>query len=292
MGDSTPFSFIGLGQMGARMARRVVEAGHAVCVYDAAGTTARAPGGAKIADSLAAAVAGAEIALLSLPDGPVVETVARQIAALPASALRCVFDHSTVGPAAAVVAHGILAEAGIAYLDAPVSGGTRGADKGTLAMMVSGDRAWHDRAEPALAAMAKNLFYIGPEPGQGQTMKLLNNMLSACAMVATSEAVLFGEAHGLDPAVMIDVLNVSTGRNTATADKFPNRILNGRFDAGFTIDLLTKDVALYLAEAERIGAREAVARQVGETLASTREAMPGADFTRIYSFLKERRDRP
>ena len=290
MGETPRFSFVGLGQMGARMARRVVEAGHGLCVYDAAGTAARAPDGAEIADSLAAAVAGAEIALLSLPDGPVVETVARQIAALPATALRCIFDHSTVGPAAAVVAHGILAEAGIAYLDAPVSGGTRGAETGTLAMMVSGDRAWHDRAEPALAAMAKNLFYIGPEPGQGQTMKLLNNMLSACAMVATSEAVLFGEAHGLDPAVMIDVLNVSTGQNTATADKFPNRILNGRYDAGFTIDLLSKDVGLFVAEAERVAARRVVAEGVGKTLVATREAMPGADFTRIYSFLKALED--
>jgi 3-hydroxyisobutyrate dehydrogenase len=278
------YAFIGLGQMGARMAARLVDAGHTLVGFDAAGTAERLPDGATAADSLADALGQADVALLSLPDGPVVEAVAGEIAATGWKG--CVFDHSTIGPEAAVRAHGRLADAGITYLDAPVSGGTRGAAQGTLAMMVSGERALYEQAEPALKEMAKNLFYIGPDPGQGQTMKLLNNLLSGVAMVATSEAVLFGEAHGLDPEVMVSVLNVSSGQNTASSDKFPTRILNGRYDAGFTIDLLSKDVSLYLAEADRIGAHEKVARQVGETLAAMREAMPGADFTRIYPYLK------
>ena len=277
-------AFIGLGQMGARMAARLADAGYTLTGYDAAGTAERLPDGGTAADSVAEALAGADVALLSLPDGSVVEVVASEIA--ESGWTGCVFDHSTIGPEAAVRVHGLLAEAGIIYLDAPVSGGTRGAVRGTLAMMVSGERAEFERATPVLKIMAKNLFYIGPAPGQGQTMKLLNNLLSGVAMVATSEAVLFGEAHGLNPKVIIDVLNVSSGQNTATSDKFPTRILNGRYDAGFTVDLLSKDVALYLAEAERIGAREKVARQVGETLAAMHDAMPGADFTRVYSYLK------
>ncbi|HJN21365.1 MAG: NAD(P)-dependent oxidoreductase [Alphaproteobacteria bacterium] len=277
-------AFIGLGQMGARMAARLADAGYALIGYDAAGTAERLPDGGTAADSVAEALAGAGVALLSLPDGSAVEAVASEI--VESGWTGCVFDHSTIGPEAAVRVHGLLAEAGITYLDAPVSGGTRGAVRGTLAMMVSGESAEFERATPALKTMAKNLFYIGPAPGQGQTMKLLNNLLSGVAMVATSEVVLFGEAHGLNPKVIIDVLNVSSGQNTATSDKFPTRILNGRYDAGFTVDLLSKDVALYLAEAERIGAREKVARQVGETLAAMHDAMPGADFTRVYSYLK------
>ncbi|MDP6951406.1 MAG: NAD(P)-dependent oxidoreductase, partial [Alphaproteobacteria bacterium] len=181
------YAFIGLGQMGARMATRLVEAGYALIGYDAAGTVERLADGAEAADSVADALAGADVALLSLPDGPVVEAVAGEIAA--SGWKGPVFDHSTIGPEAAVAVHGRLAEAGIPYLDAPVSGGTRGAGQGTLAMMVSGERGLYEQAEPALREMAKNLFYIGPDPGQGQTMKLLNNLLSGVAMVATSEGV-------------------------------------------------------------------------------------------------------
>jgi 3-hydroxyisobutyrate dehydrogenase-like beta-hydroxyacid dehydrogenase len=284
--DNIPLGMIGLGQMGARMARRLVEAGFELAAYDAAGTAERAPAGALPCASAAEVAARAELVHLSLPDGPAVVAVASEIASAPERTVRCVADHSTIGPEAARAAHETLAQAGVTYLDAPVSGGTRGADQGTLAVMVGGERAWFERAEPALAVIARNRFLVGSEPGQGQAMKLLNNMLSGVATVATSEAVLFGEAHGLDPKVMIDVLNVSTGQNTATSDKFPTRILTGRYDAGFTIDLIAKDLDLYREEAARSGAGDAVGRVVGETMRAMTRAMPGADFTRIYLYLK------
>jgi 3-hydroxyisobutyrate dehydrogenase len=286
MGEGLRLGLIGLGQMGGRFARRLAAEGHALAVFDAAGTQARAPEGAIPCASVAEVAARADAVLLSLPDGPVLAEVVAEIANAPERAVRCVADHSTVGPEAASAARETLAAADIAFLDAPVSGGTRGAEEGTLAMMVAGERAWVERLEPALRVIARNLFVVGDRPGQGQAMKLLNNMLSGTAMVATSEAVLFGERFGLDPAVMIEVVNVSTGRNTASSDKFPNRILNGRFDAGFTIDLIAKDLALFNAEAEGAGARAPVGKLVGETLAAMKRAMPGADFTRIYPFLK------
>jgi len=284
--NSLALGFIGLGEMGGRMAPRLVDAGYALAVYDAAGTEARAPKGATICNSVDELVRACKIVLLSLPDGRVVETVVGEIAAVDGGTVTSVVDHSTIGTDAARRAHDVLADAGISYLDAPVSGGTKGAANGTLAMMVAGDKALYDRLDAALAVMAKNRFLVGSEPGQGQVMKLLNNMLSGTAMAATTEAVVFGEAHGLDLKTMIDVVNVATGRNTASSDKYPNRIIPGSFDAGFTIDLLSKDLDLFLAEADKAATGDRVGHAVGETLRAMKQAMPGADFTRIYEFQK------
>lgn len=277
---------IGLGEMGGRMAPRLVAAGYRLAVFDAAGTAERAPDGAEVCDSVAAVARSAELVLLSLPDGRVVDIVVGEIAGTEGATVTCVADHSTIGTAAARAAHQTLAEAGIAYLDAPVSGGANGAASGSLAMMVAGDAALLERYDDALAVIAKNRFLVGAEPGQGQVMKMLNNMLSGAAMTATAEAVVFGESHGLDLATMIDVLNVSSGQNTATRDKYPDRVLTGTYDAGFTVDLLSKDVELFLAEvaATRTGSR--VATAIGETLRAMKANMSGEDFTRIYQFQK------
>ncbi len=286
MSDTHPIGFIGLGEMGGRMARRLAAAGRALAVHDAAGTAARAPDGATLCDSARAVATIADPILLSLPDGRAVRSVAAEIAAAGDRVVRTVVDHSTVGPAAAEAVAAALGTAGIAFLDAPVSGGTRGAAEGTLAMMAAGDSRLFEDLEPMLGIMARNLFHVGDTPGQGQAMKLLNNMLSGAAMAATTEAVVFGEARGLDPETMMAVLNVSTGRNTATGDKFPNRIIPGRFDAGFTIDLLSKDLDLFLDAVGESGTGAPVGAAVGERLRAMKHAMPGADFTRIYTFHK------
>ena len=233
----------------------------------------------------------AELVLLSLPDGAVVDNVVGEIAATDGALCTCVADHSTIGTTAARAAHGVLAKAGIAYLDAPVSGGARGAASGRLAMMVGGDPALFSRYDAALSVIAKNRFHVGAEPGQGQVMKMLNNMLSGAAMTATAEAVVFGEAHGLDLATMIAVLNVSSGQNTATRDKWPDRILTGTYDAGFTVDLLSKDVDLFLAEVAEAGTGATVASAIGATLHAMKADMPGEDFTRIYQFQKTLREK-
>ena len=286
--ERVTYGFIGLGNMGAPMAANLAAAGHDLVVYDAAGTDGRAPDGARAANGIAGVVAVAETVLLSLPDGKVVEAVVGDIVAAGERATRAVVDHSTIGVEAARRINEMLSAAGIAYLDAPVSGGTAGAKAGSLAMMISGDKALAERLDGALAPIAKNRFYVGATPGQGQAMKVLNNFLSATAMTATSEAIAFGIGQGLDMAVMLDVLNASSGQNTATSDKFPNRVLTGKYDAGFTIDLLAKDVRLYLEQVVQSGSPDKVGGTVAGILEDVLAAMPGNDFTRMYPFISGR----
>jgi 3-hydroxyisobutyrate dehydrogenase len=129
------------------------------------------------------------------------------------------------------------------------------------------------------------VFHVGTRAGQGQAMKLLNNYLSATALAASSEAIAFGLAQGLDMSTMVDVLNVSTGRNSATADKFPNRVMTGTYDAGFHTALMAKDVRLFLAEAATAGTAADVATAVGATWDAADAALPGSDFTEIWTFV-------
>lgn len=286
-GEQQTIGFIGLGNMGAPMAARMAAEGHPMVVYDAAGTQARAPSGAVVGGSVQGVAQAADIVLLSLPTGDIVDAVIKEIAGTQGRRARIVVDHSTIGVAAAQAIHQTLLAADIAFLDAPVSGGVSGAKAGSLALMVGGDKSLFDQLDATMAPMAKNRFWVGAEPGQGQAMKLLNNFLSGIAMTATSEAAAFGEHHGLDLKTMIDVLNVSTGRNSATADKFPNRIIPGTFDAGFTVDLLAKDVRLYVDAATQAGTAARLSPEVLGILGAMQAAMPGADFTRIYPFTRD-----
>ncbi|MGH6902600.1 MAG: NAD(P)-dependent oxidoreductase, partial [Geminicoccaceae bacterium] len=177
------------------------------------------------------------------------------------AAIRTYVDLSTTGQEVAVAVAAALAERGIVTLDAPVSGGVRGAVAGTLAVMVAGPAAELERLRAVLAVFGR-VFHVGERPGAGQLMKLANNYLSATAIVATAEAVVLGVKGGLDPATMLDVINASTGRNTASEDKFPRQILTGDYAAGFTTGLLTKDLGLCAAAAEALGVPMPVAAEV------------------------------
>ena len=169
-----------------------------------------------------------------------------------------------------------------------MSGGRAGALAGSITIMAAGPAAAVEAHRPVLAAFSKRLFHVGPQPGQGQAMKLLNNFLSAAAMVATSEAIHFGLANGLDIATMLDVLNVSTGQNTATSDKFPKRILSGSYDAGFRMSLMAKDVALFLERARDLGTPLVATECVEACWREADAALPGVDFTRIFPFVGDR----
>jgi 3-hydroxyisobutyrate dehydrogenase-like beta-hydroxyacid dehydrogenase len=138
---------------------------------------------------------------------------------------------------------------------------------------------------PVLECFAGRVVAVGSTPGQGQSMKLLNNFLSATALAATSEALAFGVAHGLSLPVMLEVLNASTGRNSATADKFPNRVLTGSYDAGFSTALMAKDLRLYLHSIEHAGTPGAVGRAVSDLWQRVDAARPGSDFTEIWPFV-------
>ena len=201
-------------------------------------------------------------------------------------------DHSTIGTEAAVRVHALLSGNGIEYVDAPVSGGVSGAVNATLAIMYSGSQATFEKLRPAFEAMAGNVFRVGSDPGQGQAMKVLNNFLSGTAMAATAEAVAFGVRQGLDMKMILDVVNASSGRNTATTDKFPNRVLTGTWDAGFHSTQLNKDLGLYRDAAEATGASRPVSPAVSDLWRHLEAHEPNADISRVYPFVRDMLQEP
>ena len=281
--------FIGLGNMGFHMARRLVEAGHQLVVSDT-----RPQAVARLTDLGAQAAASpAEIAdrvetvIASLPTPDIVHAVATGPAGvIEGQRVRRFIDTSTTGSAMAKRVFARLAERDIVQIDSPVSGGVTGAAKGTLAVMASGPRQEVSHVESVLAVFGK-VFFIGEQPGDGQTMKLANNFLSATAMAATAEAMVMGVKAGLDPRVMLDVINSGTGRNTATEHKFPKIILPRTFDLGFTNGLMIKDVKLCLSEATNLGVPMQVAEAVMRLLQQACEEIGAdADLTTIVQPLE------
>lgn len=288
MGET--IGWIGVGSIGHRMAGHVAKAGHPLVVADA-GSTARAPEGSKIAKSNAEVAASAETLILSLPDGKISVAVAKEIAAAPGRKAKTVIDTSTIGIAAAEEAAAILSAAGVTFIDAPVSGGIAGADKATLSVMMACSAEAYEKFKPLMAHMGKP-FHIGPRPGQGQAVKLLNNYLSGVAQAASCEAIAFGVKQGIPMAKILEVVNVSTGRNTATDDKFPRRIINEAYDAGFTAALQAKDIRLYLENARKSGTPDQVATTVLDVWAKFEKDWPGADITHMYPYTRDGRVPP
>jgi 3-hydroxyisobutyrate dehydrogenase-like beta-hydroxyacid dehydrogenase len=266
--------FIGLGRMGEPMASRLIAAGYELVVHDVRpeSVAALAARGARAAKSPAEVASTVDTVLLSLPTPPIVREVAAQAGT---GRVKTVIDLSTTGATAAREIAAALAAKGITWVDSPVSGGVAGAVAGTLAVMVSGPRALCADLEPMLAVFGK-VFFIGERAGMGQTMKLANNLLSATAMAATAEAVVFGVKSGLDPAIMCDVINAGSGRNTASMDKIPKQVITRRFAQGFATGLMFKDVRLCLEEAESAGVPMPVASGVRAVWARANEEL-GAD---------------
>src|ERR1700722_11611338 len=257
--------FIGLGNMGFPMARRLIEAKHRLFVFDSRKEVMDrlVALGAKAASSPKDVADRAETVMASLPSLQASLDVATgKDGVIEGKRVKRFVDLSTVGSEMAVRIHDLLAKRDLIQIDCPVSGGVGGAEKGTLAVMVSGPRADFEVIKPALEVIGK-LFFIGEKPGSAQTMKLANNFLSGTAMVATSEAVVMGVKAGLDPAIMIDVINSGSGMNTASRDKFPRSILPRSFDYGFATGLMVKDIRLALEEMKSLGLSMEVAEAVG-----------------------------
>lgn len=281
------YGFLGLGQMGGPMAANIAKGGFDLVAYDKAGTEGRLPPGAAAAESVAGVTRAADTVFLSLPDGKISTAVAHEIGRTENRRATVVVDLSTTGPDAAREAAAILKPAGVEYIDCPVSGGRGGAIAASISVMWAGSKAAFDAHLPVLKSFAKNPFYVGDEPGQGQVLKILNNFLSATAMVATSEAIQFGLSQGLDMKTMLDVINVSTGQNTASLDKFPKRVLTGTYDAGFTTGLLTKDLNLYLANVAKAGTPDRVGQAVVGLWRDYLTQGPESDVTSIYKFMNQ-----
>ena len=267
--------------MGAPMAANLVGHVETLVVHDLypPAVGALVAKGAQAAGSAAALGERCDIVFLSLPTPGIVREAAREV--VSAGAPRVVCDLSTSGPQLAKELHEAFATRGIASFDAPVSGGIRGAERGSLAIMVGGPQALWPELEPLLQHIGKPIF-MGETPGAGQVAKLANNLLSLAAIATTAEAMTLAIKAGLDPARMIEVLNAGTGANSATRDKWPRAVLPRTFDFGFSAQLSLKDTRLALDEAQAMG----VPLPTGERLAALLERVlaaygDNADFTEI-----------
>jgi 3-hydroxyisobutyrate dehydrogenase-like beta-hydroxyacid dehydrogenase len=275
MSAKQELGFIGVGRMGIHMAGRLLEAGYGVTVFDLNETNVArlVQRGAKRAASPAEVASSATTVLASLPTPDIVKKVAADVAT--GSKVKTFIDLSTTGPVAAKEVAAVLAAKGIAAVDAPVSGGPSGAEKGTVAVMVACPKDLAETLRPIVEVIGK-MFWVGAEPGQGQAMKLVNNILSATAVAMTSEALAMGAKAGLDADTMIAVINSGSGRNTATEDKFPRCVLNRRFDFGFAVGLMHKDAKLAVQFAESLGVPMIVGNAVNQLLSIT-ESIEGFD---------------
>jgi len=241
---------VGVGNMGGRMTRRMVEAGYDVRAVDA--DPARIPAsGARAAGSLAALAADCDVIMLSLPDSSVIEAVVRGPDGLLAHARagQVIVDLSTANPASTRALHDELAGRGVRLLDAGISGGAAAADKGTLTLMVGGDGAALEAVRPLLAAFSAHVHHMGAS-GTGHVTKVLNNFLNGVTLAATAEVMVAGKKAGLDLAQLLEVINSSSGVSFASLNRFPHIIRGDYLEGGLTGQLMAKDVRLYLSLTE------------------------------------------
>jgi len=278
--------FLGLGRMGAPMAANLLGAADRLLVHDISpgAVEALVAKGAEAAGSARALGEWCEIVFMSLPTPPIVRQAAAEI--LAGGNLRILCDLSTSGPQLAQELHDTASAKGVASFDAPVSGGIRGAEQATLAIMAGGPEALWAEVEPLVQRLGRP-FYMGETPGAGQVTKLANNLLSLAAIATTAEAMTLGIKSGLDPARMIDVLNAGTGANSATRDKWPRAVLPRTFDFGFSAQLSLKDTRLALEEAQAMGVPlptgERLAQLLDRTLATYGDE---ADFTAMAKIVE------
>jgi 3-hydroxyisobutyrate dehydrogenase len=233
---------IGLGNMGVPMGLRLIKAGFEVKGFDVSAAARKkfAAAGGRTADDMAAAVKSADVVITLLPDGKIVREAADELRPhlTPAAIL---VDMSSSDPIGTRALGEELIAAGHAFIDAPVSGGVRRAADGTLAIMAGGDAATIDRIAALLGAMGTQVFRTGAL-GSGHAMKALNNYVSSAGLIAAVEALLIGRKFGLDPSVMTDILNASSGKNNTTEVKLKQFIISETFADGFPLRLMAKDV--------------------------------------------------
>jgi 3-hydroxyisobutyrate dehydrogenase len=200
-----------------------------------------------------------------------------------------VIDLSTIGVSAAQTCNKILNDCGITYVDAPVSGGQRGAKAGTLTLMVATESEMLDYIRPVLSLFSKNIFYIGRTPGQGQAMKLINNFLAGSVLTVTTEALVAGLKAGLDLKQMIDVINVSTGQNFMTSHVYPESVLTDQFDSGFMNSLLLKDLSLYAEMVNEHGWPDILCSRVLSQWKQFERDWPAKDVTHLFNYVRDHR---
>lgn len=282
--------FVGLGRMGGPMSARLMANGFDVVVFDmnADAVAACVENGAKAGTSASDVAARADVVFVSLPTPIIVENVVTGENGISSGdRVRIVIDVSTTGPTVAKRVAKSLAEKNIAWIDCPVSGGIAGATNGNLAVMASGPKDAYEEVQHILTSFGK-VFFVGEAPGLAQVAKLANNLLAAAAMVVSSEAMVMGVKAGIEPQILLDIINAGSGRNSATQDKFPRSVLRGTFDFGFATGLSYKDVRLCIDEAEAMGVPMITGGVVRQVLAATNAKYgPDSDFTSIVRIVEE-----
>ena len=291
--------FVGIGAMGTPMAGNLARAGYKLVVFDldVARTTALAREHAvTVAPGLAELGAKARIVITMLPDGKAVRAALcgkddcfKDCILERAANDVVVIDMSSSSPVATRELGRLLAARGTPFIDAPVSGGVKGAVAASLAIMIGGDRDVFDRVQPLLATLGSQLFHAGPL-GAGHAIKALNNYVSAAGLVAACEAVIAAERFGLDPAVATDIINASSGMNNTTKNKVKQQMLSGAFGAGFATSLMAKDVRTALEVVESTGTPADLARHCAAFWSDAEAKLPaGRDHTAVYQLLKDKK---
>lgn len=259
-------AFIGVGRMAAPMVRRFLERGWRAHLLDPAPEATEPFRGHSLVtvhNDVNSLIPQAELVLLSLPTAAALLGVSKQLAAsTPSKPKRTIINTSTTGLVATSAAAAELTAAGLSFVDAPVSGGTAGAQRGSLTIIVSGASDAVGTCAPVFKVIGEHVLNVGAQPGQAQVMKVANNILTLGALAATAEATALTSKAGIPLEVAIGVLNASSGRNSATAVKFPNAVLTGRFDFGFPVEGALKDVTLFADLARELGVPAPLARAV------------------------------
>jgi 3-hydroxyisobutyrate dehydrogenase len=279
--------FLGLGQMGSAIAERLHDAGAELHVFDPnqAALAPFAARGAILHASPTGVANAASIVFACLPSGAISEAVARDVAL--GSAVRIYVEMSTIGGPAQAKVQAIVQPRGITLVDCPISGGPKGARAGTLTVITAGPPEARAEIRPWLQKIGKNVFEVGDKPGQAQLMKLVNNLINAANMATAFEALVLGAKGGLDPDQMVNILNVSTGQNSATLTKVPKAVLTGSFDYGSSLAIMVKDVVLGLQEAEARGVPMWVHGTVGQLWRfAEQQGLGPADFTSLIKVLE------
>jgi 3-hydroxyisobutyrate dehydrogenase-like beta-hydroxyacid dehydrogenase len=284
--------FVGLGAVGQSMATHLAAAPGELYVYDlrSEAMDALTSVGAVACSSPAEVAGRASIVFVSLPSPEIVlECLSSDEGLLAGAAMRTFVDLSTSGTEMAATVAAMLADRGIGYLDAPVSGGPQGARNARLTIMAAGASELFRELEPLLSRIGSNVLHVGEVPGQGQLTKVINNQLSATAMAATGEALALGVRGGLDPVRLLGAINLSSGRNTATEDKYPRCVVTRTFDYGFRLRLMAKDTALCLREAARLDFPMSIGAAVQDAWAEADAAGNETDDFTVIAQLFERR---
>jgi 3-hydroxyisobutyrate dehydrogenase len=289
----TTIGFVGLGNMGGPMVARLVDAGYTVRGFDVSEDARMAVGeetGATIVDAVSEVAQGADGVVLMLPNSAIVKAVLLDQELLDGIAPgTLLLDMSSSAPTETKALSGTIDDRGVFFVDAPVSGGVRGAKAGSLTIVVGGEDAAVEAARPLLETVGSRALHVG-DIGAGHALKALNNLLSAATLIATAEAVEAGRRFGLDPAVMIDAFNTSSGRSYSTEHKFPDFVLPETYNAGFNINLMVKDIGCALDLAESTGSPSSVTEVIVDQWRKAAEDLPAdADHTAIAKWVHEAR---